>query len=346
MLFRSNVFGKEQLFHRRFVGVKFIDQGVDALFEHAQPHGEVFVLGRFHDAVIDGGTVSVFIFFHDAVAHRPDAGVDPQNDHTDIVILFRSDVKKKRSAVDFSAIMTIINGMQELYTRTAMLIGYDAVEKLKLSHVAVFGLGGVGGYCAEALARAGVGALDLIDGDAIAPSNLNRQILATRETIGQSKAAVCAERMRLINPALSVTPRTLFFDERTADELDFHAFDYVVDAIDTVSGKIELILRAKKANVPVISCMGTGNKLDATAFRVADLSKTKVCPLARVMRRELNKRGVERLKVVYSEEPPRKPLFSQESETRRQTPASISFVPSVAGLILAGEVIKDLIGQT
>ncbi len=152
--------------------------------------------------------------------------------------------------------------------------------------------------------------------------------------------------MRLINPAVSVTPRTLFFDERTADELDFNAFDYVVDAIDTVSGKIELILRAQKANVPVISCMGTGNKLDPTAFRVADLSKTKVCPLARVMRRELNKRGVERLKVVYSEEPPRKPLFSQESETRRQTPASISFVPSVAGLILAGEVIKDLIGQT
>ncbi len=245
--------------------------------------------------------------------------------------------------VDFCAIMIIINGMQDLYTRTAMLIGYDAVEKLKQSRVAVFGLGGVGGYCVEALTRAGVGALDIIDSDVVAPTNCNRQILATAETTGRYKTEVCAERMRSINPSVNVTAHTLFFTEQTARQFDFAQYDYIVDAIDTVTSKLTLAVCAQNASVPLISCMGTGNKLDPAAFRVADIAKTKVCPLARVMRKELAKRGIGHLKVVYSEEPPQKPLFGEEEETRRQTPASISFVPSVAGLILAGEVIKDLI---
>lgn len=239
--------------------------------------------------------------------------------------------------------MIIINGMQDLYTRTAMLIGYDAVEKLKRSRVAVFGLGGVGGYCAEALARAGVGALNLVDSDVVAPSNLNRQILATAETVGKYKTDACAARISSINPCAKVTAHTLFFNDQTADEFDFAQYDYIVDAIDTVSSKLTLAVCAQNARVPLVSCMGTGNKLDPTAFRIADITKTKVCPLARVMRKELAKRGVMHLKVVYSEEPPQKPLFGEEDGARRQTPASISFVPSVAGFLLAGEVIKDLI---
>lgn len=232
--------------------------------------------------------------------------------------------------------------MQDIYTRTEMLIGSAAVEKLKNARVAVFGLGGVGGYCVEALARAGVGALDLIDNDTIAPSNLNRQILATCATVGQEKTKVGAERVLAVNPAVRVTTHTVFFSRESAALFDFSAYDYVVDAIDTVTGKVALAECAKAANVPIVSSMGTGNKLDPTAFKVADISKTQVCPLARVMRRELKARGITHLKVVYSEEQPRTPLFSEEDETRRTPPASISFVPAVAGLILAGEVIKDL----
>lgn len=201
--------------------------------------------------------------------------------------------------------------------------------------MAVFGVGGVGGYVVEALARSGVGALDLIDNDTVSESNINRQIVALHSTIGKQKTTVAAARVNDINPEIKVREHNLFFLPETADSFDFSLYDYVVDAIDTVSGKLALIERAKEANVPVISSMGTGNKLDPTAFEVADISKTSVCPLARVMRRELKKRGIEKVKVVYSKEEPK--------ETDLNVPASIAFVPPVAGLIIAGEVIKDLI---
>ncbi len=228
------------------------------------------------------------------------------------------------------------------FSRTENLIGKEGVEKLKKARVAVFGIGGVGGYVVEALARAGVGSLDLVDNDKVSISNLNRQIIALHSTIGQWKTEVAAARIKDINPAATVYTHNLFFLPENQGELDFSLFDYVVDAIDTVSGKIALIERAKAAGVPVISCMGTGNKLDGRAFEVADISKTTVCPLARVMRRELKKRGIEGVKVVYSKE---EPICGGgiSAQTGKAVPASISFVPSVAGLILAGEVVKDLL---
>ena len=223
----------------------------------------------------------------------------------------------------------------EIFSRTERLIGKAGLEKLKKSRVAVFGIGGVGGYVVEALARSGVGALDLIDNDVVSESNVNRQIIALHSTIGKKKTEVAAARVKDINPEIKVREHNVFFLPETADWFDFSCYDYVVDAIDTVSGKLALIERAKGANVPVISSMGTGNKLAATAFEVADISKTSVCPLARVMRREMKKRGIENVKVVYSKEEPK--------ETDGSVPASIAFVPPMAGLIIAGEVIKDLI---
>lgn len=229
-----------------------------------------------------------------------------------------------------------------IFSRTAILIGEENLQKLKNARVAVFGVGGVGGYVVEALARSGVGALDLIDKDTVSESNVNRQIIALHSTVGKLKTEVAAERARDINPEICVRTHNLFYLPETADQFDFSAYDYIVDAIDTVSGKIALIQRAKEVNTPVISSMGAGNKLDPTKFEVADISKTSVCPLARVMRRELKKRGIEHLKVVYSkEEPLPSPLIDEESG--KSIPGSVAFVPSVVGLIIAGEVIKDLI---
>ncbi len=223
-----------------------------------------------------------------------------------------------------------------------MLLGDEGVQKLNNARVAVFGVGGVGGYAIEALARSGVGALDLIDKDRVSESNINRQIIALHSTVGRLKTEVMAERVRDINPNIKVTTYDVFYLPETAEEFDFTKYDYIVDAIDTVSGKIALIENAKRCNVPVISSMGAGNKLDPTAFEVADISKTSVCPLARVMRRELKKRGVEHVKVVYSKEEPQESKTHDE-ETGKPIPGSVAFVPSVVGLIIAGEVIKDLI---
>ena len=228
------------------------------------------------------------------------------------------------------------------FSRTALLIGEEGVEKLKNARVAVFGVGGVGGYVVEALVRSGVGALDLIDKDTVSESNINRQIIALHSTLGRLKTEVAAERAKDINPNIVVRTHNVFYLPETANAFDFSRYDYVVDAIDTVSGKVALIEQAKKANVPVISSMGAGNKLNATAFEVADIAKTSVCPLARVMRRELKKRGIERVKVVYSKEEPMESAVMDE-ESGKSVPGSIAFVPSVVGLILAGEVIKDLI---
>ena len=228
------------------------------------------------------------------------------------------------------------------FSRTALLVGEEGVEKLKNSRVAVFGVGGVGGYVVEALARSGVGALELIDKDTVSVSNINRQIIALHSTVGRLKTEVMAERVKDINPDCKVSVRNLFYLPETAGEFDFSSYDYVVDAIDTVSGKLALIEQAKAANIPVISSMGAGNKLNATAFEVADITKTSVCPLARVMRRELKKRGIEHLKVVYSKEEPLPSALTDE-ESGKPIPGSIAFVPSVVGLIIAGEVIKDLI---
>ncbi|MBP3922143.1 MAG: tRNA threonylcarbamoyladenosine dehydratase [Ruminiclostridium sp.] len=233
--------------------------------------------------------------------------------------------------------------MNELYKRTSMLIGEEKMNILKQKTVAVFGVGGVGGYVAEALARAGVGHIVLIDKDEVSDSNRNRQIIALTSTVGRPKVEVMKERILDINPEARVTAKQCFFLPETADEFDFCGYDYVVDAVDTVTAKLLIIEKSKAAGVPVISSMGTGNKLDATAFRVADIYKTSVCPLARVMRRELKKRGIESLRVVYSEEEPKAPCG--ETENGKPVPASISFVPSVAGLIIAGEVIKDMIKQ-
>lgn len=228
------------------------------------------------------------------------------------------------------------------FSRTAILLGEENLEKLKRARVAVFGVGGVGGYVVEALARSGVGALDLIDKDTVSESNINRQIIALHSTVGRYKTEVAAERARDINPDICVRVYNTFYLPETAAQFDFSRYDYVVDAIDTVSGKIAIVEEAKKANVPVIAAMGAGNKLDPTKFEVADISKTSVCPLARVMRRELKKRGIEHLKVVYSkEEPLPSPVVDEESG--KSVPGSVAFVPSVVGLILAGEVVKDLI---
>lgn len=232
--------------------------------------------------------------------------------------------------------------MENQFSRTELLFGKAAMEKLANSRIAVFGLGGVGGYTVEALARSGVGALDLIDHDKISLTNLNRQILATRKTVGEYKADVAAERVLEINPECRVTAHKVFYLPETQGELDFTNYDYIVDAIDTVAGKIAIIENAVSCGVPVISCMGAGNKTDATAFAVADIYKTSVCPLAKVMRRELKKRGIQKLKTVYSKE---EPFTAGGAENGKRIPASNAFVPSVAGLILAGEVIKDLIGK-
>lgn len=234
--------------------------------------------------------------------------------------------------------------MEEAFCRTRLLLGGETMERLAAARVAVFGIGGVGGHAVEALARSGIGQLDLIDSDVVSVSNINRQLIATHSTVGRYKVEVMEERIRDINPRAVVRSFPCFFLPENAAQFPFEAYDYVVDAVDTVTAKIELVLKAQAADVPVISSMGAGNKLDASAFRVADLYQTSVCPLARVMRRELKKRGVEHLKVVYSQEPPLAPEEGTEMppEGRRAVPGSVAFVPSVAGLILAGEVVKDL----
>ena len=232
-------------------------------------------------------------------------------------------------------------------SRTRLLLGADAMEKLNSARVAVFGLGGVGGYVVEALARSGVGALDLIDHDTISPTNINRQILATVDTVGIGKAEAAKQRVLSINPQIKVNAIQKFYGPDTAAEFDFSQYDYVVDAIDTVTGKLALVTAAQAAGTPIISSMGTGNKLDPTKFQIADISKTSVCPLARIMRKECAKRGIKHLKVLFSTEDPipsdPSTLTDEElPEGRRSIPGSVAFVPSVAGLIIAGEVIKDL----
>lgn len=229
--------------------------------------------------------------------------------------------------------------MNEQFTRTETLIGAECLNKLKNSRVAVFGIGGVGGFTTEALARAGVGALDLIDKDTVDITNLNRQIVALHSTIGRPKVAVMKERILDIHPEADVREHQMFYLPETADQLNLQDYDYIVDAIDNVTAKIELISRAQQLGIPVISSMGTGNKLDPTLFEIAKIENTSVCPLAKVMRKELRKRGITEIKVLYSKEEPRK-------QNGQRVPASISFVPSVAGLIIAGEVVKDLISGT
>ena len=237
--------------------------------------------------------------------------------------------------------------MSEQFLRTEMLLGRDAIEKLHSARVAVFGLGGVGGYAVEALARSGVGSLDLIDSDIVSISNLNRQILAAHSTVGMLKVDAARQRVLDINPDCVVRAYPIFYTPETADSFDFTRYDYIVDAIDTVTGKLALVERAVAVNKPIICCMGTGNKLDASAFQVADISKTTMCPLARVMRKELAKRGIRHLKVVYSQEETLTPTGWEEEAAalgKRQIPGSMAFVPGAAGLLLAGEVVRDLTG--
>ncbi len=234
--------------------------------------------------------------------------------------------------------------MAHAFSRTERLVGSEALDILKTSRVAVFGIGGVGGYTVEALARSGVGSFLLVDNDTVSLTNLNRQIIATTETLGKDKVAVMKERIVSINPDAQVEIRKCFYLPETADSFDLSGFDYIVDAVDTVTAKIDLIVRASQLGVPVISAMGAGNKLDPTRFEVTDIYKTSVCPLAKVMRRELKKRHIKKCKVVYSKEQPVKPVTDiDEQSSKKSIPGSIAFVPSVAGLIIAGEVIKDLI---
>lgn len=249
--------------------------------------------------------------------------------------------------------------MLNQFSRTELLVGADGMERLKNARVAVFGIGGVGGYTVEALARSGVGTLDLIDDDKVCLTNINRQIIATRSTVGKYKVDVAKDRVLDINPDAHVNIYKTFYMPDTAEQFDFSQYDYVVDAIDTITGKIELIMQADRTNTPIISSMGAGNKMDPTAFKVADIYKTSVCPLAKVMRRELKKRGIRKLKVVYSEEKPITPVDDmaiscktncicppgtvRKCTQRRQVPGSNAFVPSVVGLIIAGEVIKDIL---
>ncbi len=248
--------------------------------------------------------------------------------------------------------------MLNQFSRTQLLLGKEGIEKLMSSRVAVFGIGGVGGYVCEALIRSGVGHFDLIDDDKVCLTNLNRQIIATRKTVGQYKVDVMKERMLDINQDADVTVHKCFFLPENANEFPFDNYDYIVDAIDTVSAKLELVMQAQKRNIPIISCMGAGNKLDGSKFRIADIYQTQVCPLARVMRHELRKRGVKNLKVVYSEEEPTRPQedmsiscrtqcicppgAKHKCTERRDIPGSVAFVPAIAGLLIAGEVIKDL----
>ncbi|NLL82387.1 MAG: tRNA threonylcarbamoyladenosine dehydratase [Tissierellia bacterium] len=231
------------------------------------------------------------------------------------------------------------------FSRTELLLGADGVDKLKNSSVAVFGVGGVGSFTVEALARSGVGSIAIVDNDKVCVTNINRQIIATSKTIGRNKVEVMRDRILEINPKCNVEIHQSFYGAENADEFDLSIYDYVVDAIDTVSSKLILIEMAKACNTPIISCMGAGNKLDPTKFEVTDIYKTSLCPLARVMRHELRKRKIESLKVVYSKEKPIKPIVNDEENNtqRKQIPGSVAFVPSVAGLIIAGEVIKDLI---
>lgn len=235
--------------------------------------------------------------------------------------------------------------MQEMFSRTELLLGNDAMQILKNSHVAIFGVGGVGGYALEALTRSGVGAIDIIDNDTVSISNLNRQIIATSDTVGMPKVEVAKARALSINPDVKITAFNVFYSPETESNFDFSKYDYVIDAIDTVTGKISLVMQCEKSGTPIISSMGAGNKLDPCAFEVSDIFKTSVCPLAKVMRKELKDRGVRKLKVVYSKEAPIKPqaTVSETVPGKKQTPGSVSFVPSVVGLIVAGEVIKDLI---
>ncbi len=251
--------------------------------------------------------------------------------------------------------------MLNQFSRTQLLIGQEGIDKLMQSRVAVFGIGGVGGYAVEALIRSGVGAIDLIDDDRVCLTNLNRQIYATRKTVGEYKVDVAEERIHEINPDCVVKKHKTFFMPDTASQFDFSEYDYIVDAIDTVTGKIELVMKANAAGTPVISSMGAGNKMDPTAFEVADIYQTSICPLAKVMRKECRKRGIESLKVVYSREVPTRPLedmsiscrqhcicppgTARKCTERRDIPGSTAFVPSVVGLIIAGEVIKDLTAE-
>lgn len=230
--------------------------------------------------------------------------------------------------------------MEYEFSRTEKLIGETAIKKLASCCVAIFGIGGVGGYVTEALARSGIGNFDLIDNDTVNITNINRQIIATHDTIGEFKVDVAKSRILSINPKAKVSVYKTFYLPENSCEVDFSAYDYVIDAVDTVTAKIEIIVNAKKAGVPVISCMGTGNKLNPTLFEIEDIYKTSVCPLAKVMRRELKKRGVDKLKVLYSKE---EPVKQSSDNFAKPVPASIAFVPSAAGLIIAGEVIKDLI---
>ena len=248
----------------------------------------------------------------------------------------------------------------EEFARTEAVLGTDAMEKLAKARVAVFGIGGVGGHAADALARSGIGAMDLFDDDTVSLSNINRQLVAMHSTLGRQKIEVMREHILDINPACRVTVHRMFYLPQTADRVDLSVYDYIIDAVDTVSAKLELVCRAKQADVPVISAMGAGNKLDPTAFEVADIYETSVCPLARVMRRELKKRGIKKLKVVYSKEPAMTPIddmavscrancicppgTERTCTQRRQVPGSNAFVPPVAGLIIAGEVVKDIAG--
>ena len=237
--------------------------------------------------------------------------------------------------------------MQEQMIRTRMLLGEGAMEKLQKARVAVFGIGGVGGYTVEALARSGIGQLDLIDHDTVSVSNINRQILATHSTVGMLKVEAARQRILDINPECKVRTYPMFYLPETAEQFDFSKYDYIVDAIDTVTGKLQLAQRAFAVGTPIISCMGTGNKLDASAFEVADISKTTMCPLARIMRKELAKRGIKHMKVVFSKEEALTPTGWEEEAAalgKRQIPGSVAFVPGTAGLILAGEVIKDIAG--
>ena len=235
--------------------------------------------------------------------------------------------------------------MHEQFLRTAMLLGEAAVTRLQNARVAVFGIGGVGGYTVEALARSGVGQLDVIDSDTVSVSNINRQILATHSTVGLPKVEAARRRILDINPDCIVRTHEVFYTPDTAERFDFREYDYIVDCIDTVTGKLQLVERAMEAGTPIICCMGTGNKLDASAFQVADISKTTMCPLARIMRKELGKRGIKHLKVVYSQEEALTPTGWEEEAAalgKRQIPGSVAFVPGAAGLILAGEVVKDI----
>lgn len=247
--------------------------------------------------------------------------------------------------------------MQNQFQRTQLLFGSENMEKLKKSRVAVFGVGGVGGYVVEALARSGVGTIDIIDDDKVCFSNINRQIIATTKTVGQYKVDVAKERILEINPEAKVNAYRMFYLPETKDNFDFRDYDYVVDAIDTVTGKIQLVLQAQEAGTPIISSMGAGNKINPAQFEVSDIYKTSVCPLAKVMRTELKKRGVKKLKVVYSKEKPLKPIENlvedndtlasgaeRKGTSRRATPGSTAFVPSTVGLIIASEVIKDILG--